>query len=359
MIVVGIILFALLVIVHEYGHFRVARSNGVTVEEFGFGFPPRLLAKKFGKGKTLYSLNLIPLGGFVKLKGESTADKRPRSFGAARFKTKTKILMAGVAMNVVAAFVLLTTLALTGLPRLIPGQFSLGIDQHSQTRKVVVAVVEGGSPASQIGLTSGDYISAVDGQTVENGQQLSDFTHSHPGEAISVSFTHSGASQTKSVVLAKNDSGQGILGIAPFDASSVRYTWAAPIVAAVLTLQLIWLTVVGLFSLISGLASQGTTAPAVQSAVGPVGIFALLQGSSRLGLSYVVFLIIIISVSLAVINTLPLPALDGGRLALIGLFRTLKKPLSPKLETAVHAIGFVVLLGLAVLISIFDVKRFF
>jgi len=120
-------LFVLLILVHEYGHFLAAKKNGVEVEEFGIGFPPRIGGKTFGKGifRAYYTLNWLPFGGFVKMKGENEADKRKGSFGAASYPAKVIIIAAGVFMNLVAAVVILTVLAWVGMPQVIPNQFHI------------------------------------------------------------------------------------------------------------------------------------------------------------------------------------------------------------------------------------------
>ncbi len=359
MIIVGILLFALLVVFHELGHFWAARRAGVTVEEFGIGFPPRLMARKFGKSKTLYSLNLIPLGGFVKLKGESAQDNRPRSFGRTSFKNKAKILLAGVAMNFLAAYLILTGLAVTGVPQLVEHQFSIKSLERARTEAVVVAAALEGTPAMALGLTVGDKLIAIDGQPLTTSQQLSNYTHAHPDQTVSLVYQHDGREVTTMVKLNHTDEGKGQLGVVPFDDKRISYSWGAPLEALGLSLQLVWQTLVGIWGIISGLISQGASAPAVSNAVGPVGAFALLQTASHLGYTYLLILIVAISASLAVVNALPLPALDGGRLFLISVFKLSKKPLQPKLENAVHAAGFLVLVGLILLLSYFDVHRFY
>src|SRR5690349_6712574 len=127
LLILGLILFVGLVVLHEFGHFLAARRNGVVVEEFGIGFPPRAWKRQTNKG-FIFSLNWLPIGGFVKLKGENDAASEPGSFGAARFSTKTKIMLAGVAMNLVAAFVIFTVLAFVGMPQLLENQFSVKRD---------------------------------------------------------------------------------------------------------------------------------------------------------------------------------------------------------------------------------------
>lgn len=358
MIVVGVILFTLLVVVHEFGHFLAARRAGVEVEEFGVGFPPRLYGRKPKKSKTLFSVNLIPLGGFVRLKGEEADSKQPGSFGAASYINKLKIGFAGIGMNILAAYVLVLFLCLVGLPKMIPGQFSIAADEHGQKQEVLVVDVAEGSAAEAAGLERGDVIASVNGQAISTQEELVEFTKDKPGQSVQIGVTSSGQTIVKDVTL-KEEEGRGVLGVVPFSNSSVRYSWAAPLVAAVVTLQLLWLTVVGFFQLIVGLFTEGTAAPEVAGVAGPISIFALLANAGDLGISYVLLLIISISISLAVINALPFPALDGGRMALISLFKLIKKPLTSRFEGRVHAAGFALLMLLAVVVSVADVRRLF
>src|ERR1019366_5517078 len=151
LLILGLFLFVMLVVVHEFGHFIVARRNGVGIEEFGIFFPPKLWSRKTKKG-WIFSINLLPLGGFVRLKGEHDADKRPGSFGAATLITKVKVMLAGVGMNLLTAFVLLTILAWVGLPQLVNNQYSIKSDAHSVKNETLVGAVENNSPASKVGL---------------------------------------------------------------------------------------------------------------------------------------------------------------------------------------------------------------
>src|SRR3989344_7592742 len=157
LLIVGLLLFIGLVVVHEWGHFIMARRAGVDVEEFAIGFPPR--AKILGKKKgTIYTLNWLPLGGFVKLKGEHDADTAPGSFGAARLKDKIKIMVAGVTMNLVVAFLLLTSLAWLGIPKLIDNQFTVVSDTKTIKSSVFVGYVEPNSPAAKaVRVIGGDF----------------------------------------------------------------------------------------------------------------------------------------------------------------------------------------------------------
>lgn len=370
LLILGLVLFITLILVHEWGHFVVARRNGVEVEEFGLFFPPRakVLTKKNG---TEYTLNWLPLGGFVKLKGENDADKRPGTFGAATTWVKAKIMLAGVVMNLLTAFALLTLLALIGMPKLVDNQFTVSSDTKIIQSDVLVAQVTNGSPAQKAGIQSGDVlVSLSDGKnkaTISSATDLPEATKKFAGQEVNVTFINDGQEkQAKASLLSKNevdksrktDTPKGYLGISPTDYSLQRSTWSAPIVAAGLIKQFTVLTFQGLGTAIGSLF-QGDTKKASEQVSGPVGIFVVLQQGTLLGFEFVLMVIAIISLSLAIMNVLPIPALDGGRLFVLLISRATKKPLTKEVEEMIHGLGFLFLIGLIILISIVDVKRFF
>ncbi|MGH7241495.1 MAG: site-2 protease family protein, partial [Candidatus Saccharimonadales bacterium] len=160
LLIVGIVLFIALVVVHEWGHFIMARRNGVTVEEFAIFFPPRLFKKRTKAGWD-FAINLLPLGGYVKLKGEHDSDTEKGSFGAASLATKTKIMAAGVVMNLITAIVLFTILALVGIPELVDNQFTVKSDTKVTRSEVIISYIEPGSPAAKAGLKSSDRIALI------------------------------------------------------------------------------------------------------------------------------------------------------------------------------------------------------
>ncbi len=385
LMVIGIILFIGLIVVHEWGHFIVARRNGVEVEEFGIFFPPRLYKRKVKTGWT-FSFNLIPLGGFVKLKGEHDSDTEKGSFGAASTWSKSKIMAAGVAMNLVVALVLFTILALIGMPQLVDNQFSVKNNAQLVSRKVIVTYVEPGSPAAKAGLKAEDQINdiALAGYSpvgLVNAKQLPQLTKQFAGKTAYISYTRSGHNYrarttflSNQVVAAsrKTNNPKANLGVIPKDITLQRYTWSAPVVAIGFSAQLTALTFQGLGHALGGLGSlvagaitgnhaareNGQTSASSQVS-GPIGIVYILKTFSLLGYQFVLFVIAYISLILAVMNILPIPALDGGRLWIMLISRGLKRPLSAKAEEAVNATGFLVLMGLFILISIVDVQRFF
>lgn len=386
LLVLGIVLFIGLVILHEMGHFFVARRNGVKVEEFGIFFPPRLYKKKTKEGWD-FTINLLPLGGFVKLKGEHDADKEEGTFGAASDKAKVKIMLAGVAVNLLTAVVMFLVLALVGMPRVIENQFTVASDTKIVSQKVFAGFVEPGSPADKSGLKQRDQlltIRSIDEQKMYTlgKTPLPEITKSLAGKKVEISYKNSLGEQKTTIaqLLSKEDvrrsdsqgNHKGYLGIQPLEYTVQRSTWSAPIVAAGLTAQLTKQAFWGLGRALSGLGgilagalsgNQGARSNAQTKASsqvsGPVGIFMILKSGTALGIQFILMIIAVISLTLAIMNVLPIPALDGGRLFVMLVSRTLKKPIKEKTEDMIYTVGFLVLISLIILITIVDVKRFF
>ena len=386
LLVIGLILFIGLVVIHEFGHFWVARRNGVEAEEFGIFFPPALYRKriKSKKGDYDFTLNLLPLGGFVKLKGEHDSDTEKGSFGAAKTWPKTKIMAAGVFMNFIAAFVLFTVVALAGMPKLVDNQFTVKSDTKIVNSQLFAGYVEPKSPAAEAGLKSGDkLVSIQNSDRVYELNGASDFpsvTKNLAGQKVTIHYIRQGQShsttaklRTQPVVEASLDTSEpkGYLGVVPSTYSMQRSTWSAPIVAGGVMVQFTGLTFQGLGKALAGLggivaggitgnnqARHNAQTEASNQVSGPVGIFFIMKDGSLLGWEYVLFIVAIISLTLAIMNILPIPALDGGRLWLMLGSRAVNKPISPKTEEAINATGFAVLIGLILLITFVDVKRF-
>lgn len=358
MLMFGLFLFVLLVVVHEYGHFLVAKRNGVEVEEFGIGFPPKIFGKTLGKGifRSYYTVNLLPIGGFVKLKGESSADKRKGSFGAAPLRSKAKILLAGVAVNAVFAWLLLSIVAAIRMPVLLPNQFTVPIDTHLTTGDLTVGLVSENSPASRAGVKPGDEIISLNDSSIASPEQLSEVAKNHAGEEVILVIKSGGNVKNLPMKLDPLDGDKPVIGIAGFQPEYRRSTWSAPIVGVGLSAQLTFETIKAIGSALFELGT-GDTKEASKNLTGPVGIFAIFNSVNDV--VQMLFLAGIISLSLAIMNALPIPALDGGRLALYLGYRLFKKPVNPKVEEVTHTVGFMLLILLAVLISIVDVNRFF
>jgi regulator of sigma E protease len=359
-----VVLFSLLVILHEWGHFVAARRGGVEVEEFGVGFPPRVWGKKV-KG-TLYSINLLPLGGFVRLKGEDSGNTGPGTFGGARLKTKTKILLAGVGMNLLTAVVILYGLAVTGLPAIGAGfepQFLRST--YAQPKQLILVQVEAGSPAATAGLKRGDYVLSGDGRRLESDGDLRAFTKSRAGHEVMLHVRSDGDERDVKVKLRDPNVMNGYLGVVGQQVYKLRYDPVRAVVAAAyITGALFVATVVGVVQLIVhipllllGLFSN-TVPQAAEAASGPLGIIFILKSISSLGLAYIFVFMANIAVALAAFNVLPLPALDGGRLAIIWAQKLLRRRISAEMEAKIHTIGFMALIGLMLVISVYDLRKF-
>lgn len=390
LLILGLVLFTLLIITHELGHFWAARRNGVEIEEFGLFFPPALYRKKT-KGGWDFTFNLLPLGGFVKMKGEHDADTARGSFGAATLKAKSKIMIAGIAVNLATAFVLFLVLALIGMPHLVDNQFTVPNDTHYQNiahYKTTVSQVEAGSPASKAGIKNGDDIVAVGPvgniQKLSTTKDLSTMTTRYNGQKVVVRYTHNGATKEATVTLRSNAEVEaaaqkgktiGRLGVGADPSQDgltiARSTWSAPIVAAGTMGQLTGLTFEGLGKALAGLggtiagvathntpARQAAQTQASNQVSGPVGIFFVFKYGAALGFKFILMVVAVLALTLGVMNLLPIPALDGGRLWLTLFTHAIKKPLSARREELINATGFAVLLCLIILITIVDVKRF-
>lgn len=371
LLIVGLLLFVGLVVVHELGHFIAARRSGVQVEEFGIGFPPRAWKKRMKSG-FLLTLNWLPLGGFVKLKGEYDADRSPGSFGAASLPAKVKIMTAGVAMNLATAFIMLTLAAVVGLPKLVDDQFTVASDTKVVRSDVLVGYIEPGSPAEKAGLQVRDQllaVSAVEGKVdrISSVDAFPDLTAKYAGKEVVITYLRGGQERQTTAQLRTNeevtasrqtDNPKGHLGVSPAEYVLRRSTWSAPVVALGLMKQFTEATYKGLGSAIANLF-RGDTGRATQQVSGPVGVFVILREGSLLGYQFVLVIIAVISLTLAILNILPIPALDGGRLFVTLLFRVLRRPLTKKTEATIHGTGFALLMLLFVLVTIIDVRRFF
>ncbi len=424
-VIVGLIVLMLLVTAHEFGHFLAARRNGVNVLEFGIGFPPRAVAwikdpktgkwrklpkNEWEKGKInkvvysdgekslaqkgmIFSLNWLPIGGFCQMDGESAADSRVGTFGAANFWKKTKILFAGVAMNWLVAFIIFTVLAWTGMPEFLDNQFKVESDTRTDFIPVQITTVAEGSPADEAGLKSGDYILAVNGVEVKYASEITDINSSHAGEEIPYLIRRKyygyqncacpacvecececERDEEVKVKLNPVDS-EYLLGVTMETSQSKSYsTWSAPIVGVGLTLQLTGETFKGVgimvWNLISGVGSQFSFDASVRengqeaissvgdSVSGPVGIIGILfPAFTSAGPENLAFLAALISVSLACMNVLPIPALDGGRWFLIAIYKLRKKELTKAVEERIVSRAMLVLLALIAIVTILDIVR--
>ena len=377
-IIIGILALTFLVVVHELGHAIAAKRNGVVVEEFGIGFPPKAWGRKLkdtfiGKN-VLFTVNWLPLGGFVKMQGEYDSSSKKGDYGAASFWAKTKILLAGVFINWLTAAVLLTILAITGLPQVVPDQFTVAGDTKVSQQPVQLSSISPGFPAEKAGLQIRDKILRFAGQEVKTTEDFINLTHKYAGQTVEIIYGR-GNSESSTKVTLKEGTGV-VLGAGLVQPSQTHSTWSAPIVGIGLTGQLTWETFKGLGSLVSNLATGVTSqlsgdegvrknggaevAAAGDSVAGPIGILGIIfPAAQQAGLTQLTMLVAVISIALAVMNVLPIPALDGGRWFTMAGFRLFRKKLTRDREEKIQATGFMVLMALVVLVTIADVSKLF
>lgn len=356
-ILIFLLILSILVIIHEAGHYFAARWAGMTVEEFGIGFPPKLFGRKDKRG-TLWSVNAIPLGGFVRIKGEGGTEEE--RFSAGSFATKSifkrfVVLVGGVVMNILAAWVLFSVGFGIGLPSILEG--STIPDSMVSDRAIHIVEVVAQSPAGLAGMLSGDKIVAINGTAFTTGEEAR--AALVPKEAgASLAFTLERGSEEKVIEVTpayiEELQKEGV-GIALVETGVVRYPWyKAPLVGAQATGEMTVAVVGGFWGLLTGVF---TSEEVVSQLSGPVGIASLTGQVISLGLIHVVQFAAMLSVNLAVLNILPFPALDGGRIFFLGIELVRRKPLSARVEQSIHGLGFALLMLLVLFVTYQDVVK--
>jgi len=349
-LVLFVLILGVLVIVHELGHFIVARLARVRVLEFGIGFPPRARVLR-DQGETVYTLNWLPIGGFVKLEGEDGGDvDDPRSFGAKPLLTRLIILVAGVAMNLALAFAIFAGIALRGDP----------------TIGVVAGVIEPGSPAEVAGLRPGDVIESVDGRYFGafGPTSLLEELREKAGQTVVLGVRRSNGDLERLTATlrprAEVTVQKGALGIGQLSGRTTDVLQHYPFDDAIQlgvdrTLGATRLILDGLGDLVSAIVNRPTEPP---PAAGPVGI-AIQIGDVfwTLGPIVTLFLAGVLSANLAVINILPFPPLDGGRMLVIVLKSVFGSRISLRAERLTYLVGFAFLFAFLIWVTGFDILR--
>lgn len=354
-LIVFIFILGLLIFVHELGHFIAAKRGGIKVEEFAFGFPPRIFAIK--KGETEYALNLLPFGGYVRMLGENedataTEKKNSRSFAHQSVWVRTKVIVAGVLMNFLLGWLLISIGFMIGMPPVVtqPDQ----IPYATATTSVVIAGVAKDSAAQKMGLLPTDEVVAINDIQIGKKEDLSQAAKDRKGQEVTLRVVRDGSEQELKGTLSSTDPA---LGVQLSDDSRVRLpVWWAPIYAIWETIKaagLIFVGVIGFFKQIL------TSFRVPEEAAGPVGIFYITRSILELGFGAMLNFIAILSINLGIVNILPIPALDGGRLLFIILEKINKgkKVVNAHIENIAHSIGFLLLILLIISITYSDIIR--
>ncbi|MDP3015131.1 MAG: RIP metalloprotease RseP [bacterium] len=332
-IIFVIIFLSILILVHEFGHFWVAKKFGLLVEEFGIGLPPKIWSKKIGE--TVYSVNALPLGGFVKIFGEN-ADQRglKRSFTDLKIWKRSVIIAAGVLMNFLLGWLVISII------------FSIGIPQT-----VLITEVQSDSPAAGIGLQIGDKIIGF-----SNVEKFINFIDAGRGQEIVLKIERNGEiKEFKTIPRINPPSGEGALGVGLIEAGLPKQNLLASFWEGLKTsVETVKMIFIALFNLI---AKAFVGKASLEQIAGPIGIVKVTAQASTLGFVYLLQLLALISLNLAVINLLPFPALDGGRLLFLLIEKIKGEPLPEKFEKYANAVGMALLLLLMIIITIKDISR--
>ncbi|MFA6297448.1 MAG: RIP metalloprotease RseP [Candidatus Paceibacterota bacterium] len=364
-VILFIIILAVLIFVHELGHFVIAKLSGIRVDEFALGFPPTILSKKVGE--TVYKLNIIPFGGYVSIFGENPDHDSLHGPDSARSMVKknraiqASVLSAGVIFNVIFAWVLISASLALGIS---PTASLVGDSAGKVNGKVIISEVMKDSPAEKAGLKSGDIVFNVTSKettlsdsslTIDSIQKL--VATEKDKQVVFGVYREGKAFNATTTPVVGVVSDKAAIGIGMESGEVIKLAWyQAPIQGFKTTVNIISLTAQGLWGFVveafHGKANYGQVS-------GPIGIVGMVGSASHYGLSYILFFTALISINLAIINILPFPALDGGRLLFVAIEAISRKSIPPKVGNALNAGGFAILILLMLLVTYHDVAKLF
>lgn len=328
--ILAIILFCVMIFPHELGHYIAAKRLGVKVNEFAFGMGPVIWKKQ--KGETLHSIRLFPIGGFCSMEGEDEDSDEPRAFNNKKPWQKIIILAAGSFMNVLCAILIMSIV--------------VGVLGFTTT---TIDTVSEGSPAETAGIMAGDEITAIDGQPIEAWTDVSAAIASAEGGQIIMTVQRDGRTLEAAVTPEQTQDGAYLIGIT----SRVSHN---PFRAVVEGAKSTWNITVSMFQTLSQLFTGQLGADSLS---GPVGMVQMVSQTTQYGWWYYGFLTALICINLAIINMLPLPALDGGRIIFVIISKITGRPVSQKVEGTVHFVGIMLLFGLMAYVTFNDITRIF
>lgn len=355
-----------LVLVHEWGHYIMAKLTGMRVDEFGIGFPPTLWSKKMGE--TTYALNALPIGGYVKILGEDGEEGIPelseydktRTFGARPKWAQAVVLLAGVSMNMLLAWVLLIIISIS----MMGSERSIAEADYTDEARLLVAEVLVDSPAEG-SIPAGAYITSVTSGGVGSPEDLTPSSFSKVveesgGAPIMVTYEFEGVERSTTLfpeITTIDGAERSLLGVSLALVAPVDYGFFGAVKEGTLaTIDLTKRVAVGIFTFFGDIFTGNAD---LSSVAGPVGIVGHVGDAAQQGMIQLLFFTALISINLAVINLLPIPALDGGRLVLVAVEAVARRPLPPVLAGRVNMIGFLFLIGVMVAVTISDVWKLF
>lgn len=360
-IIIFIIILAVLIFVHELGHFIVAKKFGIRVDEFAIGFPPKIWS--FKKGETVYAINAIPFGGYVKIFGENPDEEsiagpdNARSFVNASKWKQSLVLASGISFNVLFAWILLSISFMSGLTTSVGESYA----SYAKDSRVIITMTQADSPAKLAGLVGGETIVSLEsGNNKINAvtvAEIQDFIAKSDGEII---INYKRDNDLKTAIVTASEGiveGRKAIGIAMDTIGAVKLpAHKAFIEGAILTKATIKNVAIGLYHFVFD-AFRGKAD--FSQITGPVGIVGLVGEATTLGIVYLMSFAAFISINLAVINIVPFPALDGGRLLFVAIEAVIRKSLNPKVANAVNGIGFALLILLMLVVTYKDIVKMF
>ncbi|MEK7541161.1 MAG: M50 family metallopeptidase [Patescibacteria group bacterium] len=359
MLIIAFLSLIALMIIHEFGHFIIAKKFGVKVEEFGIGYPPRIFGKKFGE--TLYSINLLPLGAFVKIYGEEGDVDDYRSFSNLTIWKRVLIIIGGVAAFWVASIILFSVVFAIGADVPVGDQDVAGLTNV----KVQVISISPDSPAQSAGLAAGDALLGFKFKDAEikinKIKDVQDFTKEKAGQQITLIVERQGKTiETSLIPRVQTPQGQGALGVGLERVGTLikKYPWyQAPIKGTLYTGEITIKAVQGLFTVFTDLF-KGKGVPEGAALAGPIGITIFLANAVSFGPGFFLYFIASISVFVAIFNLFPIPALDGGKLIFLAIEKIKGKPVSTKVEQNITVVFFFLLIAMSLFVTIkFDIPR--
>lgn len=360
-ILIFLLILLVLVISHEFGHFIVAKAFRIRVDEFAFGFPPRLFSKTFGE--TRYVFNALPIGGYVKIYGENPDEviedsDRARSFSAQKLWKQASVIIAGVVFNILLAWILVTMTYAIGTPTLVDNDMGYPVE-HPQ---LTITGIKPGSPAEKAGVKGGDVIALLEegggAKEVTQADEVQAFLSIREGKAVHLTVTRGKSTRTLTVIPEKGIvADRAAIGISMDQVGILRLPIGKAIVeGARQTWVFTKLTAGGIYHFLAGIFVGKSD---FKEVTGPVGIVGAVGDAAKLGFASVVMFTALISINLAVINLIPFPALDGGRLLFVIIEAIIRRPIPVRIANYTNIVGFGLLMLLMLVVTFHDVMKFF